>query len=115
MEENKKTEERQEGTDSESPEAVKNELSIVNNKLTPETTKSEIENMEVHHHTHSHGKKNWKTYVWEFVMLFLAVFCGFLAEYQLEHVIEHQREKEFARALYVEMKDDSTAAIEKLN
>ncbi|MES1220142.1 MAG: hypothetical protein ABUT20_31860, partial [Bacteroidota bacterium] len=42
-------------------------------------------------------------------------FCGFLAEYQLEHVIEHQREKEFARALYVEMKDDSTAAIEKLN
>ena len=70
--------------------------------------------MEVHHHSHSHGKKNWKTYAWEFVMLFLAVFCGFLAEYQLEHVIEHQREKEFAKALYAELLDDSTAASNKL-
>ena len=56
--------------------------------------KPETEDMEVHHHTHAtHGKKNWKSYFWEFLMLFLAVFCGFLAEYQLEHVIEHQREK----------------------
>jgi hypothetical protein len=39
---------------------------------------SDIKNMEVHHHTHaSHGKKNWKSYFWEFLMLFLAVFCGF--------------------------------------
>ena len=49
----------------------------------------QTENMEVHHHTHpdshrDHGKKNWKTYFWEFLMLFLAVFCSFLAEYQLE-------------------------------
>ena len=56
--------------------------------------------MEVHHHTHAaHGKKNWKSYFWEFLMLFLAVFCGFLAEYQLEHTIEHQREKKFIRSL----------------
>lgn len=41
---------------------------------------SEIENMEVHHHAHHEGKKNWKSYFWEFLMLFLAVFCGFLAE-----------------------------------
>lgn len=41
----------------------------------------ETENMEVHHHAHhEHGKKNWKSYFWEFLMLFLAVFCGFLAE-----------------------------------
>jgi hypothetical protein len=72
-------------------------------------------NMEVHHHSHTHGKKNWKTYVWEFLMLFLAVFCGFLAEYKLEHVIEHQREKEFAKALYAELLDDSTAAALKLS
>jgi hypothetical protein len=53
--------------------------------------------MEVHHHTHAaHGKKTWKDYFWEFLMLFLAVFCGFLAEYQLEHIIEHQRAKVFA-------------------
>ena len=71
--------------------------------------------MEVHHHSHTHGKKNWKTYGWEFLMLFLAVFCGFLAEYQLEHVIEHQREKEYAKALYAELLDDSTVAANKLN
>ena len=54
--------------------------------------KPETEDMEVHHHTHSaHGKKNWKSYFWEFLMLFLAVFCGFLAEYQLEHKIEKDR------------------------
>ena len=51
--------------------------------------------MEVHHHSHAHGKKNWKSYFWEFLMLFLAVFCGFLAEYQLEQTIERHREKEF--------------------
>jgi hypothetical protein len=74
------------------------------------------EEMEVHHHTHAaHGKKNWKTYTWEFLMLFLAVFCGFLAEYQLEHVIEHQREKEYANALYTELSDDSTVAANKLS
>ena len=49
--------------------------------------------MEVHAHSHSHGKKNWKNYFWEFLMLFLAVFCGFLAENQREHYVEYQREK----------------------
>ncbi|MEP7254183.1 MAG: hypothetical protein ABI666_00335 [Ferruginibacter sp.] len=80
----------------------------------PQTTnyKPETENMEVHHHTHpAHGKKTWKDYFWEFLMLFLAVFCGFLAEYQLEHVIEHQREKEFIRSMVEDLKDDQ----EKLN
>jgi hypothetical protein len=76
--------------------------------------KPENSDMEVHHHSHAHGKKNWKTYFWEFLMLFLAVFCGFLAEYKLEHVIEHQREKEFAKALYTELLDDSTAFANKL-
>ena len=63
--------------------------------------------MEVHHHAHAHGKKNWRSYFWEFLMLFLAVFCGFLAEYQLEHKIEHQREKEYAQALFDELYADS--------
>jgi len=63
--------------------------------------------MEVHHHTHAgHGKKTWKDYFWEFLMLFLAVFCGFLAEYQLEHVIEHQREKQYLQSLYADLKSD---------
>jgi len=94
--------------------ATVDEPKTINNSQNP-ADKPETPDMEVHHHTHSHGKKDWKTYVWEFLMLFLAVFCGFLAEYQLEHVIEHQREKEFAKALYLELLDDSTAASEKLN
>ena len=65
--------------------------------------------MEVHHHAHHEGKKNWKSYFWEFLMLFLAVFCGFLAEYQLEHIIEKEREKELAASFYQELKGDSAA------
>jgi hypothetical protein len=69
----------------------------------------EIENMEVHHHTHaSHGKKTWKDYFWEFSMLFLAVFCGFLAEYKLEHVIEDQREVKNIRSLIQDLETDNT-------
>ena len=63
--------------------------------------------MEIHHHSNSHGKKNWKSYIWEFLMLFLAVFCGFLAEYQLEHKIERDREKEYI----LSMIEDATTDI----
>jgi len=73
------------------------------------------QDMEVHHHTHTaHGKKNWKSYFWEFLMLFLAVFCGFLAEYQLEHKIERDRAKELARSFYEELKADSLSAQQKV-
>jgi len=72
-------------------------------------TTQETENMEVHHHSHSHGKKNWKSYIWEFLMLFLAVFCGFLAEYQLENTIEKHREKELIVSLIDDLKNDTTA------
>jgi hypothetical protein len=70
-------------------------------------------NMEVHHHTHSHEKKNWKSYTWEFLMLFLAVLCGSLAEYKLEHVIEHKREKEFIESMIEDAQID-TANIRKV-
>jgi hypothetical protein len=69
----------------------------------------ESENMEVHHHTHAnHGKKTWKNYLWEFLMLFLAVFCGFLAEWKLEHIIEHSREKEYMESMVIDIKTDSS-------
>ena len=67
--------------------------------------------MEVHHHAHHEGGKNWKSYLWEFLMLFLAVFCGFLAEWQLEHVIENQREKEYIRSIV----EDINADVEQTN
>ncbi len=70
----------------------------------------QTDDMEVHHHTHTtHGKKNWKAYFWEFLMLFLAVFCGFLAEYQLEHKIEHDRELQFITSLVEDLQDDETS------
>ena len=62
--------------------------------------------MEVHHHAHT-GRKRFRHYFWEFLMLFLAVFCGFLAEYWLEHIIEHQREKKYAASLFEDLKKDT--------
>jgi len=61
--------------------------------------------MEVHHHSHSPGKK-WTHYFWEFLMLFLAVFCGFLAEYQLEHKIEKDRERQYMRSMRKDLVQD---------
>lgn len=53
---------------------------------------STAEDMEVHHHSHAgHGKKNWKSYFWEFLMLFLAVSLGFYAENTRE-VMLHKKE-----------------------
>lgn len=65
------------------------------------------EDMETHHHTHHEGKKNWKSYVFEFFMLFLAVFCGYLAEYQLEKTIEHHREKQFILSMIEDAMTDT--------
>lgn len=74
----------------------------------PQTSKQpETPDMEVHHHSHAHGKKNWKAYFWEFLMLFLAVFCGFLAEYQLEHKIERDKGKEMIVSLIEDLKKDT--------
>lgn len=72
----------------------------------------ESEDMEVHHHNHHEGKKTWRAYIWEFLMLFLAVFCGFLAEYQLEHKIEQDREKRYMQSMLEDLKVD-TAKITK--
>ena len=93
-----------------SEEIVSSEQPTMAETEQPPTTnyKPETENMEVHHHTHAdHGKKSWKSYFWEFLMLFLAVFCGFLAEYQLEHVIERDREKKFIQTFIEDLKTDT--------
>ncbi len=83
------------------PVTENEQLSTINPQLSTE------ENMEVHHHSHSgHGKKNWKNYFWEFLMLFLAVFCGFLAEYQLEHKIERERGRQYIHSYMEDLKND---------
>ena len=63
--------------------------------------------MEVHHHPHHEGKKNWKSYLQEFLMLFLAVFFGFLAEYELEHIVEHNREKQYIESMVHDIIEDT--------
>jgi len=77
-------------------------------KQDPETIhhSPETENMEVHHHTHAHGNKNWKSYFWEFLMLFLAVSLGFFVENQREHYIENLRAKEFSKSLIQDLQND---------
>ena len=81
---------------------------IIPNKDTePINPNQEKENMEVHHHSHSHRKKNWKSYFWEFFMLFLAVFCGSLAELQVEHYLENKREKQYIEAFVRDLKADT--------
>ena len=68
--------------------------------------------MEVHQHTHTPRKK-WTHYFWEFLMLFLAVTLGFFVENQREHYIEHQREKQFIKSLFNDVRSD-TANIAKI-
>lgn len=71
----------------------------------------EAKNMEVHHHTHDpsapHAIKNWKSYIWEFLMLFLAVFCSFLAEYYLEHRIEKERGVQYIKSMIEDIASDA--------
>ena len=62
--------------------------------------------MEVHHHSHT-SRKKWTHYLWEFLMLFLAVTLGFFVENQREHYVEHQREKQYTRSLYLNLKTDT--------
>ncbi|MBS1501820.1 MAG: hypothetical protein JST32_07145 [Bacteroidetes bacterium] len=71
--------------------------------------------MEVHHHPNLHHEpKPWKEYLLEGLMIFLAVMLGFFAENLREHISDNNREKEFAKALYTELRDDSISAAQKL-
>ena len=54
-------------------------------------------------------KKRSGEYFLEFLMLFLAVTLGFFAENLRERISESRREKEFARQLYSELKEDSAS------
>lgn len=63
--------------------------------------------MEVHHHTHHEGKKNWKTYLWEFIMLFLAVFCGFMAESYRESLMNKEKAYHYIQNLVADLKADT--------
>lgn len=64
--------------------------------------------MEVHHHSHTEGKK-WHHHFWEFFMLFLAVTLGFLVENQRELIVEHHRERRYMQNLLQDLCRDTAA------
>jgi hypothetical protein len=70
--------------------------------------------VEVHSHTHTERKK-WTHYFWEFFMLFLAVTAGFFVENIREHFVEHQREKQFIRSLFNDIKADTANLVRIIN
>ncbi|MDQ3016322.1 MAG: hypothetical protein M3R25_06360 [Bacteroidota bacterium] len=107
MEENTDKEPLEEPTGTHS----ENTLNKIIFKKNPEAINpsQETENMELHPHAHHHGKKNWKSYFWEFLMLFLAVTLGFFVENQREHYIENLRAKEFSKSLIKDLQSDITA------
>jgi len=77
-----------------------------------EVNKSEITNMEVHHHPEVE-KKGFKEYVLEGLMIFLAVMMGFMAENIREHITEHKNAGILAASLLEDMKKD-TASLHSL-
>jgi hypothetical protein len=64
--------------------------------------------MEVHHHPHlPHGKKKFKEYLLEFLMIFLAVTLGFFAESYREYSVEKSRAKQYAGSLIHDLEKDT--------
>jgi hypothetical protein len=63
--------------------------------------------MEVHHHPHV-GKKNFKEYLLEGLMIFLAVSMGFIAENIRENIVEHEIEKRNIELIVDNLKEDTT-------
>lgn len=62
--------------------------------------------MEVHHHAHHEGKRVWKSYFWEFLMLFLAVTLGSYAENLREHNLHHKEVRSHINALITDLESD---------
>ena len=66
--------------------------------------------MEVHQHAQHGGKKSWKSYFWEFLMLFLAVFCGFLAENFRETLVNKEKAQHYIQNMVADLKADTADA-----
>jgi hypothetical protein len=63
--------------------------------------------MEVHHHPEV-GKKNFKEYLLEGVMIFLAVTMGFLAESLRENLNDKEKETEYITSFIHNLQQDTT-------
>jgi len=84
-------------------------LEKANNGEKIEQSKSEIK-MEVHHHPQlHHGKKPWKEYFLEGLMIFLAVMMGFFAESYRERISDRAKEHEYMESLVRDLASDTVA------
>lgn len=59
--------------------------------------------------------KDWKKYLFEFLLIFMAVFLGFLADSFRENYGEQQQAIELARSFYEELKNDSATVVSKID
>jgi len=91
-----------------------------NESILPGTSKqpaiaqpTQTDTMEVHHHPHV-GKKSFKEYLLEGLMIFLAVTLGFIAENIREHITENKIANELAESLYKEVYSDSIVIQQKI-
>lgn len=64
--------------------------------------------MEVHHHPEV-GKKNFKEYLLEGLMIFVAVTLGFFAESLREHINERSKEGDYIVSLAQDLRADTAA------
>jgi hypothetical protein len=124
MEDDQNVERSQEDEKSESSQEEMNDNILQQPIIEPiETTnpkseiqKSEIENMEVHHHPDLHDrKKHWKEYFLEFLMIFLAVTLGFFAESLRENLNDRKKEKEYMYSMLNDLKQDTVQMNRVLN
>jgi hypothetical protein len=71
-----------------------------------ENSKSEIKEMEVHHHPEVE-KKGFKEYILEGLMIFLAVTMGFFAETIREGISESAKGREYIRSFAQDLRRDT--------
>src|ERR1035441_4648359 len=76
-------------------------------ELTIGHSKTQSENMEVHHHPDLHHKrKHFKEYFLEFLMIFIAVTLGFFAESYREHIKDNEEIYENIQSVLADLESD---------
>jgi len=64
--------------------------------------------MEVHHHSHSHENKNWKTYFWESSSCYFSrCFVVSWRRISANTRVEQQREKQFMATMLDDVNSDT--------
>jgi hypothetical protein len=66
--------------------------------------------MEIHHHPkHSGNDRNYKEYLFEFLVIFVAIVGSFFAENLREHYVERHKEKDYMKSMLQDLKTDTVS------